>query len=180
LINSGHLFKVIHALDIMKKGSNQVGSKAREATRYLEQRFKYRSDFLRAQQSSEIQLRWSKAGYITVSKENESMVKAISQLMIFQDKPVLESTDADNSESEPPSTTVDVQIPKTFRSLLSCCLYYRDNVAPPSIDDTDTPFVLVTDNLEMSAAAKCLGIFVNSSSQWNNWVKARGKKQAVK
>ncbi|KAI8847217.1 hypothetical protein BC829DRAFT_250720 [Chytridium lagenaria] len=44
---------VMHGLDKMKKGNDLINVRAREAIRYLEQRFKYRSPYLRAQQDEE-------------------------------------------------------------------------------------------------------------------------------
>ncbi|ORY41840.1 hypothetical protein BCR33DRAFT_767238 [Rhizoclosmatium globosum] len=44
---------VVHQLDILKKGSSGVNARAREATRYLEQRFKFGTDLLVSQQQGE-------------------------------------------------------------------------------------------------------------------------------
>ncbi|KAJ3023821.1 UNVERIFIED_CONTAM: hypothetical protein HDU68_008446 [Siphonaria sp. JEL0065] len=44
---------IVHQLDNLKKGSRGIHARAREATRYLEQRFRYGSDALVSQQSGQ-------------------------------------------------------------------------------------------------------------------------------
>ncbi|KAJ3288964.1 hypothetical protein HK104_007838 [Borealophlyctis nickersoniae] len=56
--------EAIDALDRMKKGDESINVRAREAIRYLEQRFRYRSDCLIAQKTEERVIGWSSDGYV--------------------------------------------------------------------------------------------------------------------
>ncbi|TPX63158.1 hypothetical protein SpCBS45565_g06822 [Spizellomyces sp. 'palustris'] len=53
---------VIDNLDRLKKGTEKINAKAREAIRYLEQRFRYRSEYLRGQQDEERIALWDREG----------------------------------------------------------------------------------------------------------------------
>ncbi|KAI8590705.1 hypothetical protein BDZ88DRAFT_84347 [Geranomyces variabilis] len=50
---------VIDDLDALKKGSAEKNARAREAIRFLEQRFRYRSPYLRAQAGNETSVPWN-------------------------------------------------------------------------------------------------------------------------
>ncbi|KAJ3217081.1 Protein smg7 [Dinochytrium kinnereticum] len=114
---------VLHNLDRLKKGTDLSNVRAREAIRYLEQRFKYRSVYLRAQQDNET-----------------ADLPALSQ------------------EDNLPS------IPRPYRDLLKCCLYYRDKVAPRPVDGDDVTFALVTDDVETGRWAAEVG--VGTGGRW--------------
>ncbi|KAI9097088.1 hypothetical protein DFS34DRAFT_650459 [Phlyctochytrium arcticum] len=61
---------VIDDLDRLKKGTEKQNARARETIRYLEQRFRYRSEYLKAQQTEERTIAWDRHGQI----ENRSTV----------------------------------------------------------------------------------------------------------
>ncbi|TPX54472.1 hypothetical protein PhCBS80983_g05917 [Powellomyces hirtus] len=74
---------VIDQLDYMKKGTEKHNAKAREAIRFLEQRFRYKSPFLRAQKDDEVAVSWNRhVGQLTdnsvvVPKHMRSMVACL-------------------------------------------------------------------------------------------------------
>ncbi|KAI8809540.1 hypothetical protein BJ742DRAFT_227405 [Cladochytrium replicatum] len=55
---------VISSLDRTKKGTDPYNARSREATRYLEQRFKYRTEYLQAQKENEEVVLWDRTGAV--------------------------------------------------------------------------------------------------------------------
>ncbi|KAI8995163.1 hypothetical protein BC832DRAFT_596061 [Gaertneriomyces semiglobifer] len=132
--------KVIDDLDRLKKGNEGINARAREAIRYLEQRFHYRSPFLRAQQPSEFlapeEIPWDRRGYL-------------------KNKLYSQSEDS------------DATIPKHARAILSCALYFQRQIAAPSspspANDTKRmnvleSFALITDDVTVRTAAQSVGV----------------------
>ncbi|KAJ3415843.1 Protein smg7 [Chytridiales sp. JEL 0842] len=148
---------IIRSLDSLKKENDQRATKAREAIRYLEQRFKYRSKFLRAQQTAEYKELWKKNGFLAVPKSLLHADDSDSLVTCFEDNPPLEDVNND-SQDDDAIPNVTIQIPKSYRSILGCCGYYRDHIAPAPLDEEDRPFTLYTDNPSLVAMAKCVGV----------------------
>ncbi|KAI8819308.1 uncharacterized protein EV422DRAFT_598628 [Fimicolochytrium jonesii] len=139
---------VIDNLDYLKKGADKENARAREAIRFLEQRFRYRSPFLRSQQEHEQIVPWNvKTGYIET--------RAKRGMVVDQDAPK------------------GVFIPKTARGLMACLHWYHSNVALPDTSaqheneaDSDLSFVFVTEDPEMARLSQALGIRTKSLTDW--------------
>ena len=129
-------------LDILKKGTETVNIKSREAIRYLEQRFKYLCHSLKAQKESERDDFWSKDGHFLYTDLND------------------------------PNQQKSIYIPKNMREILSCCRYYQYKVAPPPLDESDTTFLLVSDNENLLNIAA--GIEIRSTT-FQNFLQSRKK-----
>ncbi|KAJ3328329.1 Protein smg7 [Blyttiomyces sp. JEL0837] len=143
---------VIQALDDLKK-SNE---KAREAIRYLEQRFKYKTDYLRAQQHDEV-VSWTKEG---VMKTKNGINNGPQHGDV--------SVNGDKSEGEP------IRVPKYFRELIGCCIYYRDYVCRAPLNDADLTFCLVTERTDLMELARASELAAMNLKDMNNWL--RGKR----
>ncbi|KAI8812814.1 hypothetical protein BJ742DRAFT_791903 [Cladochytrium replicatum] len=68
---------VISSLDRTKKGTDPYNARSREATRYLEQRFKYRTEYLQAQKENEEIVLWDRTGTVdapNAGSEDEPLV----------------------------------------------------------------------------------------------------------
>ena len=79
--------EVIQALDIMKK-ENIHAVQAREAIRYLEQRFKYPSPFLIGQKPDETASCWSSEGVFEGITIPNSLQKILKACLFFQNQSV--------------------------------------------------------------------------------------------
>ncbi|KAI9329179.1 hypothetical protein BDR26DRAFT_923026 [Obelidium mucronatum] len=90
---------VVHHLDHLKKGSGGVHARAREATRYLEQRFRFGSEYLVSQQSGE-------------TVKDVQYVAPVSARVL------------DGAEEEEDGSYYTTP-PKYLKSFLGCSMYFR-------------------------------------------------------
>ncbi|KAJ3115258.1 hypothetical protein HDU96_000973 [Phlyctochytrium bullatum] len=178
---------VLHDLDRMKKGSDLMNVRAREAIRYLEQRFKYfkyPNIFLKVQQDGETEelpplsgLNEQKllppsvesatstqdrngVGLAAVGSNTEanSSSATAAPLSTTNTQQSLPTTPFTTSPVIPVSTPVAQAVPKHHRGILRCSLYYKNNVALRPVDSDEITLALVTDDEHLRHYAKELGM----------------------
>ncbi|KAJ3190592.1 Protein smg7, partial [Irineochytrium annulatum] len=160
--------EVVDQLDRMKKGTAAANARARDAIRYLEQRFKYKSDYLVAQQDGEKEDAWSKDG--------KAVGSVVGRPDLNNEGTDVEGEDGreDGDPAEPQAVTFSV--PARYRDLLRCCVYYWRHNVPEPVDKDDKPFVLVTEDDDLLDVAAALGMQCMQVRQWSQWIKRRRRR----